>query len=97
MRSSTVSTPGGSADYHTVHLSPSNWCSPFFFPKTVHRSNPCARAWLALQKGMDTVPKARTVEWYTWEISKLNSMLEVLRYVGHYMLDTSSCFLTLLP
>jgi hypothetical protein len=55
----------------------------------VHRSkslDPGARAWLALQKGVDTVPKTRTVEWYTWEItrlSKLNLMLEVLQEVGH--------------
>jgi hypothetical protein len=94
MRLSTVSTPDGSADYHTVELSPSNWYSPFVL--TVHRTespNSDVRAWLALQKGAGGVPKTRTVEWYTWEItrlSKLNLLLEVLREVGQYMLHTST-------
>jgi hypothetical protein len=103
MRLSTISTTDGSADYQTVGLSPTNWYRPFSFPKTMHRTespNFDARAWLALQKGAGSVPKVRTVEWYTWEItrlSKLNLMLEVLRDVRHHIPHTSSSFLTLFP
>jgi hypothetical protein len=64
------------------------------------QTNSDARAWLTLQKGAGSVPKVRTVEWYTWEItrlSKLNLMLEVLQAVGHHTPHAWSSCLTLFP
>ena len=81
MRNATVMDSDGSAEYQKVKLTPSNWCVPYVC--SFHTLTPSIRAWHAQEKAKgDDAPTVRTVEWYTWEIGRLEKLNRVLQAVS---------------
>jgi hypothetical protein len=83
MRWAVVQDSDGSSEYQKVYLEPSDWyvnvllyC--YLIAYQLQRANKCKKK---SASGKDGV---RTVEWYTWEISRLteqNRMLNVFKAV----------------
>ena len=83
MRSATVMDSDGSGEYQKVKLDPSNWCVVFFFLPSCVRRQRHIRAWIAQEKTRgDNAPTSRPVEWYTWEIGRLEKLNRVLQAVS---------------
>lgn len=81
--------------------------SRYFIALTVLAFLMAGRANICKKKAQSGTDKTRTVEWYTWEISRLekqNQMLNVFRSVSnihleesHVILNEISCEIRILP
>ena len=78
MRWAIVQDEDGGAEYQKVKLEPSHW---YVNPSTLERirsKRSCHRANLAKEKSNKGLNQTKTVEWYTWEINRLEKTIELL-------------------